>query len=300
MSKASKTQSTKGLIDTDIVGKHHRTGKYSVKYFVYRDDSKRLVRSPNPVANKNFTTVQELNGVCFSGLLSALYKGKKEGVNRVSYTANPDVAPFALTPVEKEQWIRMCKKHGLLPAYTPLACAKDYVFVVKVDESLPVSLLYCHMCCFRSIVEMPDFVRAMVYLVNKIKMNFFAAWLLASKTCVDSGNSIHHVGEWSRNYMTDKTTANDMQINLAPIVSLFLYTRDPSKYDKRGAFSQSGNSWCCGTTINNAYKGDNKTATLSAAQILHPQFEKMLLSGAIDKESLNIIKNGEDNGKNKG
>ena len=71
-----------------------------------------------------------------------------------------------------------------------------------------------------------------------------------------------------------------MGIKLSNILNLYLYLKDPNKYDTRGIFSSE--NWSCGKTINNIYKGDNKTITAPVSATMVPEFNTLFKTETID------------------
>lgn len=245
----------KKLFDETIVSKKYNyTSPYSVLYYLYHDPSKskRLRRPTNPA--KEFKAT-ELKGVCFSDLLREMgqQKGNKLRPNRVCYHMKEvSAVSVKLSTGEKESWVRMCKKHGMLPKYLPLVAINNGIFTIDVTD-IPASLLYCYLSCFRHIREEPGFVRSMVYLVNKKKMDYYAAYILASSITISSGNKIHHPGEWCRGYLKD-SGINSVKVAGHEIVRLIRYIEDPAKFDTRKIFNIGSNSWSCRTHIKKAFK----------------------------------------------
>lgn len=258
------------LFDESVVKTSYVHGSpYDVEYFMYYDPAKakRLRRPKNPVKEYN---AKRLQGVCFSALLRQLgtYKDEKNPPNRICYHMKECASPAAnLTLGEKEAWIKMCKKYGMLPKYVPVSAIKDGIVTINITN-LPVSLLYCYLASFRHIREETGFVRSMVYLVNNKKMHFYAAYVLASKITIGADNKIHHPGEWSRSYLEKELSINTVKVLARDIIALTRFIKGPGKYDTR-CINTEGNSWQCKKHMQKAFSKD--FAKLDGKQLLDPK-----------------------------
>jgi len=213
-------------IDEDIVNVNYVHGDNHVEYYVWKEKGKFDPTKPKKKGTEKYT------GVCFSSLMSYIYK---EDANRMHYKMenDPGVAEVAKTTGQQERrWIRLCIKHKLLPNYVTTDIIKGGM-TLDISETTP-SQLYMYLCALRYIREEPGFVKSVLHLVREHRMNFFAAFVLASKVAIEGGG--HHILDVTKN-MSDfygGKTVNDLeQVPLHYMVGLYRYTQNPYKYDKR-------------------------------------------------------------------
>ncbi len=281
-------------INPEIVGKYCRKGIYGVTYYMYRETSGITRRIADPLSRPNkFQKIQRIKGNCFSAVLSSLKTNKKNKWNRISYTAEIDNAPFKLMLKEKQDWIKVCKAYNILPEYTPIASAKDMIFVIKLTGLSP-SLLYCYLCCFRCLVELPDFVRAMLYLTRTKNMDFHAAWLIASTTCVPSATKIHHIGEWGVKYLCKEIDVNKKRIHMYDVFNFYKYLNNPTKYDTRSLIPKNKNEcyrWDCASILRQISKKIIIDDSILPKNLFSNKLQNILEQATLTEESLIGLRN---------
>jgi len=156
--------------------------------------------------------------------------------NRVYYEIIEDKASKPeLSQLEKHKWIKMCKENKMLPSYIPLSAAKTGKIVLNL-EGLTPSILYLYLSTARNIGENPAFVKGMVYLVTKLKMNFYAAFVFLSKVFI-SGSG-HHIIATGFNGRTEPEKVENIDVGL--MIGLRRFVGDPLKYDSRSMFRYDG------------------------------------------------------------
>lgn len=224
----------KKWIDDEIVSlKYRHTSNHKVKYCVYYDGKKygkkNIYVPKNPV--KEFKT-EMINGICFSGLLRAIedmsFDGKR--ANRF-YAVIMSTHKIGLTLKEKKSWVKIAKRNRLLPPYFGLNTAKNDTFVLDLTDLTP-SLLYCYFSTFRFIREDPGFVRAMVYLVEELKIDFFMAFVFATRICMTHIG--HSVVKGVKTYpYTEEGNIEKVPLQVSSMIGLRRFIRNPKKYDER-------------------------------------------------------------------
>jgi len=161
-----------------------------------------------------------------------------------------------LTKQEKHKWIELCVKHKTMPKYITKGDVDKKIMIINIDdEKITPSLLFIYLCCFRYFREDPGFIRAIVYLVDKFKMNYYAAFVFASRICMSY--DLHHILGTVRRY-AEKFDIDKVTIPLHIIIGLVRIVNDPKKYDPRGPrdYKSSGefNQFRCADRINNISK----------------------------------------------
>lgn len=213
------------ISETKVSPKYNHTKNHHVDYYLYKVKKAGVVLPEDKPG-------QHCSGYCFSGLMRC-YRKAVEKPNRLLYIMPDDNGNIKLTLKEKREFAKLSRKHGLLPKYFKYEwIGKDRVSKIVLDlKDLPMSLIYAYLCNFRYIREDPGFVRALVYLVNTRKMNFYVAYVLASRICLSHGG--HAVIEPIRPYMDKTGDPNNISLNVSRMVALYRYLRNPKKYDKR-------------------------------------------------------------------
>jgi len=186
---------------------------------------------------------------CFSSLLGMLSRNDED--DRIYYKMEEDVnAETKLTDEEKHCWIDLCVAHRTMPDYITMGNIDEKIMVLKITGDLTPSLIFVYLCCFRYYREDPGFIRAVVYLVNKCGMNYYAAFVFATKICMNY--DLHHFLTKVRGY-GDKPELKDIAIRLSDVIGLSRFLKDPKKYDSRGPRSHKGgggfNQFRCASTI---------------------------------------------------
>lgn len=216
----------KAKIDAKVLNPNYAHGNNHVEYYVWKRKGKFDPKKKMPEG------LDKRTGVCFSSLMSYIYKEK---ANRMHYKMDrdPGAAKIAkITEQQEKEWIKLCIKHKLLPNYVTIGIIKGGM-TLDISDMNP-SQLYMYLCSLRYIREEPGFVKSILYLVKEHNMHFFTAFVLASKVAIDSIG--HHILDISRSmgdFYGEKTVNDLEQIPLHYMVGLFRYTRNPHKYDKR-------------------------------------------------------------------
>jgi len=206
------------IIDPKIVSNEYSHGANSAKYCT--------CISTNKIEEENLILK---HGYCFSDLLGMLENKKSH--DRVYYRMEEDSGQTKLTSEEKYRWISLCVKHKTMPKYVVEEDVDKKIMIVEISEDIPPSLLFVYLCCFRYFREDTGFIRAIVYLVDKCEMNYYAAFVLASRICMNY--DLHHCLNVTRQY-GEKFDMNKVTAPLHQMIGLVRFISDPKKYDTRG------------------------------------------------------------------
>lgn len=284
-------------IDTNIVSnKYKHTTNHSVEYYLYYDERCEYIYIPKDPA-KEFAA-RKRTPVCFSSLPRELHEERinNNRYNRICYKVVDDLKnQVILTIEEKREWIKIARKHGLLPPYVRLFAAKDGKITIDLEKCTPAQI-YGYLATFRFIREDPGFVRAMVYLVNDLKVNFYVAYVLCHKICLT--HSGHTVIGLTRPYMGTEKPENVL-LPIHQIIGLYRFFRNPTMYDKRNMYwnrERCGSDYLCNQILKDVSKIKNVYKT---EDFLNPNLVKAVESSS-DKEAGEYIKKAEkDNGVKK-
>jgi hypothetical protein len=163
-----------------------------------------------------------------------------------------------LSPSERSEWISLAKKYKLLPPYINENAFEDVFddpnaipygeFIIDL-EGLSPTLLYVYLSTLRNIREDPGLPKVILYLVGKLGMNFFAAYVLASKIAIDYLG--HHIIDISRPYGSNidlNSQENSICIPLNRSIGIQrLVNNDAIEYDSRKVMSTTGRFNCSST-----------------------------------------------------
>lgn len=208
-------------IDPEIVSSqymHGDHGDHSAKYTTYGGKK-------GKIEDKDLTI-----GCCFSDLLSMLEHNRDH--DKVYYKMEEDRdQEVKLKEEEKHRWLELCVKYKTMPEYLTAEHIDRKVMELEVAEDLTPSLIFLYLCCFRYLREDPGFTRAVAYLVDKCGMDYYAAFVLASRVCLNY--QLHHVVSMIREY-GEKPDLEKVTIPLHLIIGLARFVEDPREYDPRG------------------------------------------------------------------
>lgn len=269
-----------------------------------------------PFAPEKFDNIRKgkmTSYVCFSGLLDMISKKKPNKIyDRVKLLSAEEAgaqAEFILSPNEISNWITFAKEHKLLPPYIDenAVVGEEGDFILDLTGLSP-AMLYVYLATLRNIREDPGFPRAVMYLVDKIGMNFFAAYIFASKMVVSSTG--HHIISVQRPYgliksVYDKKSGtyvpnkinmdqvNDvltMDLNIAIGLQRFINS-DPLRYDTRDLKTYNINlknayGFKCSDTINSI---SNVMLEVSFQDLLDSDIIAAIMSEN-DKEAQEYVK----------
>lgn len=262
----------KGLWINSKIIKPERSQGHVMKYCVYTEDGDVITMVKNP--DKEFKNIQwNNNGVCFASLIRDVQKLKI--VNRVMYFIQDGDYKNKLDDQEKADWVTIAKHGWVLPGYVTEDDVLSGTPVIKLVDVNP-SLLYIYLSSLRVIQENPSFVRAMLYLVAVYRMNFCAAWVLASRLVIT--NSWHNIVEIGRYYcQKNEDDINELDIEIRFVIGLQRYMKDPWKYDSRTLLDKNAYPYKVHSTISKLCRIKDK---IEAGNLFEPCVLK-----AIDSET---------------
>jgi hypothetical protein len=137
-----------------------------------------------------------------------------------------------LSEEESRRWFELIRKHKMIPKYLKVTIKNKKTSMIIRIKGLPLSLLYAHISTVRFTREEPGFVRTMLHLVDKFKMDFYAAYVLSSKIRI--GNSWHNIIPMG-SYCPDKIDPNEIDVPFEYMRALYLFFKNPKKYDERSS-----------------------------------------------------------------
>lgn len=220
-------------IDPKIVSDKYKHAKNHVEYYCYKEVGKSTRKKPyipkDPV--KEFKATKTTY-VCFSSFLSVISKSRN--MNRILYKMTTDKsACVKLTLKEQRRFIELSVQHRMLPKYvTPDTIAKDGKSgtMVLLLENIAPSQVYMYLSQYRYLREDPGFVRSIVHLHDNLGMNFYAAFVLASRVSIDY--TVHHFLTLQRLYASS-ANVNEVEVPFHIIAGLKRFVYRPHKYDNR-------------------------------------------------------------------
>lgn len=234
MSKTRKIYRDKIYIDPEILRVDYRKGATNrVTYYCYYEAGKSTKNMPyipdDPV--NEFNAVEQTS-ICFAGLLNILREAD-EPYNRILYHMQVDPTTIKLSLKEKRRFIELSVLNKMLPKYvTPDTILNDNEgkMVLMIEDFSP-SQLYVYLSQFRYIREAPGFVRSIVYLCDKHNFNFYAAFVVASATAIDT--PVHHILNFYKKYGITSASIDKLNIPLSYAVGLSRFVKNPRLYDTR-------------------------------------------------------------------
>jgi hypothetical protein len=150
---------------------------------------------------------------------------KEESYNRIWFKPLKN----RLTRKESIRWLTLACQHKLLPDYIN---PKQEAFVFKLGPDVPPILLYIYLTTPRQMEEEPEFIKAVLYLVDEHDMDFYCALVIAARTVLY--NSWHMYIECERwSSMPIPKDISLAKFSLKSIVGLRRFLNNPTKYDCR-------------------------------------------------------------------
>jgi hypothetical protein len=308
----------KVYIDTEILSTacQHLSNKATFAPFKGKGDPSIV---PEDLAKKH--PGEMTNWVCFSGLTDRLARGEAnrlyDKLEIMTAASAGRGGKFLLDAKGRSDWLSLAKKHNLLPPYInenaiidvpknkqksvrfegeSTTAAAMGEFIINL-EGLSPAVLYVYLSTLRNLREDPGLPRAVLYLVNELGMNFYAAYVFASQVVMNTTG--HHIINEHRHYgmvknvydretgqyicdpIDQETLVKTVLVDLkTPIGIQRLVNSDPLKYDTRSCskgFNSSKNyGFCCEKTISGISK---VTYTVNFQQL----FDKDIVAAIMSK-----------------
>ncbi len=314
----------KPWIDTKIVNMGYSHGNNYTEYGLFYDN-----RHPDDMhdIDLNVENIYWKNGnhACFAELLNTLYE-KDDKYNRMFYTI------YLKEPGDKEQqfygpgtsvllsieecirWIQLSKEYKILPDYvdensiemfdTPIELGNGTYnkhravgkgIVILDLTKLTQGQLYLYLSTLRHLREDPGFVRTAIYLIDRCKMNFYAAYVFASRiamsttghhtisVCRKYGEFIRKTGSES-SHETKLSSIEALTTGIGWMISLQRFVKNPKKYDKHLVHQCTG--FYCGPMISQISKIRTE---INIYETLDPDIKKaiMAIKDTIAKKYIN-------------
>ncbi len=278
------TEKKDGWLDPKMVSGSYPRGANNVQYWVYKDARRHSWNSIQVPGDKNDPEVQKLIGkkhehVCFAGLKNVLTKDH----DRMQYKVVKGPFKPLLTPEEEKSWIKIARSNGLLPKYVVNKVSETGMMVIDLKQKvMSPSLLYIYLSTLRNLREDKSFVRAMVYMVEEMNVDFWPAFVIASVICMESSG--HHIMNISRQYCSTPDVNEINNIPFRNMRGLYKLMQDPMKYDSRKIYEFT--VFNCYGVISSICKIERKlTATEAQSPIVYEA-----IRAETDDEAIALLK----------
>ena len=203
---------------------------YRVKYYIFNREDDRVDLSEQDIEN---LIDNSKNISCFANLKYMIPEYiEKYSVypNRLLFKCNFEhhgEKKVHLSLEERIDWVNLCKLNKFLPDYVDEYFANTGNFVLKI-ENYTLPMTYIYLCMARYIQETPQFVRAVLHMVQEKGLGFLTAFSVASKFCIR--NTGHHVIQLCRNY-GNTAIVSYASYDLSESAKLFHYINQPNPKD---------------------------------------------------------------------
>lgn len=175
------------LDNKDFTTANIQIAGYRVSYCLFADLKKypwNSINNPYYFLNteyKDFAALKGtleliLNTACFSALGSHMLKKGNEKHNRILYIFEKH---GELSNKECLRWLLLAKQNKFLPRYTNIKKVLQNSNAVFDYSNITFNLLYVYLTIVRMLVEEPKFIKNVLVLVDKYKVNYFAAFVAA-------------------------------------------------------------------------------------------------------------------------
>lgn len=230
---------------------------------VYNVKFKLLEKNKDAVSQSEWLKVSGKS--CYSSVWYDLNGGKNK-INKLATTFKTVETSVKLSIEEALHWLELCKIYKLLPDYIePKKCVKPVIekesridlftcsFVLDLDENQ--STIYMYLDTFRHLKEDPGFVKAILYMHDECKMDFYIAYVLSSHLNI-VGTGHHTLPITNSVYSYNKPVPITMKdsLNLRVVRAFYKFLFDPTSY-KDTKFLKS-NHWRCNPLISELTKTD--------------------------------------------
>ena len=239
-------------IDTDrfkFKDSHKWRSDHNVKYCVFYDSIDKVVTRTDEELEK-IDPQWNTNNICFAALINNIKvydNSHSNNANRVMYFIQR--THYTLPIKERLMWIKRCVRNKMLPEYILEQDLRGDRFVLDITRISP-SLLYVYLSALRNIQEDLKFVKTALVLTGKYRMNFAAAFAVASRFAM--GNSWHNIIGLGKKY-GDTGNIAKLEVPLHLIIALKRYLNNASKYDRR--------------ELRNGHIGSNDTISKASAKL---------------------------------
>ncbi len=257
-------------------------GVHDVTYLIYDDKTKYRWNSINypKVTYKDNTVTKGKNTegyiinirqACFAGLVGKLEKDKKY-LNRIIYFFK---WRETLSHKQKRDWLLLNKKHGCLPKSLSVDKVLKKRAVVFDVTKQNYNMLYVYLSSIRFIPAEPTYVKNMLILTKKFKLDFYIASVFA--THINMSNINHHFLPEGPSYMKPSNVDMITDMNLKSMVGFY-------RFIENNGIKKSKDTNFHGFNVNNTIKNYCKIdKNISALVLLNKGFSK-IIKLSTDKE----------------
>jgi len=260
---------------------------HNVCYYLYPDDIKDVDKFgiPNNITKRDdHYIIKHGSTICFAGLLGELKRNKGK-INRLVYILAPKSSE--LTKDETVKWLNMCIKAKALPNY--IKKESDVAgnrYVLKIDPSLRLSVMFIYLTCIRWLQEAPIFVRNMLKLVGKYNMNFYISWLVASR--MSMGNTWHNIVIYGSEYgQSINGVLTKCELDIAIACGIRNLLAAPKEFDKY-VVGRIGNGFNATGNITTAKPNLGLNSTVHMRNIANEELNKAM-SSKTNKNLENVL-----------
>jgi len=255
--------------------RYYPSNPYYIKYYLYKQE-KGKTNIPKDVSK----FYENKNHSCFSNLDREL-KGKSRSYNRILFKMFRGKCKNTKMVSEKdiEKWIKLCQKHKTIPDNL-IYDIPTLRFVIPLNNSMDMDILYIYLTSLRMIQEHPGFVTNMLIVNEKSDMNFYIAWLLCSKlACENSGHNIINANSYGIRYDNDKISGLDIR------QSYKLNKLIQKKLIKATKCIYKGTRWNVTGQISGNWNSTNMHKVISK-QLIHPKVNEYMNASEKDVERI--------------
>lgn len=244
-----------------------------VRFYLYKDDTPykwNSINFPPTYTDKEYEEhnfILNTTNICFASLPRQLKDKngtKRTDLNRMIFIFEKSKN---INEIDQRKWLLLCKHNGFLPKYASVNnIIKNKAVVLDLTKHT-LNMMYVYLSVCRFIQEDPCIVRNTLILVEKYKMDFFAA--LVFTTQIVANNMGHHFIPGSCPYMKPKSVDDLKDISLHYMVGLYRFIQKggPHTYDTSSFNANDMISSLCKIKVQ-----------LQAADMLNPALPKIIRS----------------------
>ncbi len=267
-------------------------GVHSVTYLIYKDKNKYKWNSiiyPKLTYKDDVVTqgknakgyIINIQQACFAGLVGTLVKNPDK--NRIIYFFKDK---NKLSYEQKYEWLLLNKKHGCLPKSFSIKKVLENKAAVFDINKQSYNMLYVYLSSVRFMPAEPSYVKVVLKLVNKFKLDFYMASVFACH--ISMSNINHHFLPENPNYMKVGNVDLINNINLSSMVGFYRFIKNNGEDN-----IENGNYH--GFNVNSTIRNYCKLTTeISAQKLLNKGFSKVIrlnTDEAIKKDLIKVLAN---------
>ena len=251
-------------MNKNILSYSYVHGDNNAQYALFESNKK-----INKVSKQDFDKDDMYSGVCFSNLRGDVRDNPNLNYVYVKCKMDHNTAHM-ISGYQRRRWLKLAIKNGLLPKSVNNKMEGDVKEYFINFSDLTQAQLYVYLATVRNLREDPGFPISVLYLTKQFGMNFFIAYVLASKVAINAGG--HHIIPVGRSYGGQEDLL-DIDVPLHMANSLQRFIKNPRRYDTEGIKHKYG--FCCGSKISNICK--SKTY-IKSKDCVNPLIEKAVMA----------------------